>query len=295
MGFVIGLLIGLAVGAAIAYFLGANKVSTQSAKLQDLKRQLDLAESEHERRLREATSQLQDDYHNQLRAAKAQLTKTQAAKASTQPPQAAVPRSVVHIPPTPSARTTPPPLALVSPPPATNQPTTPMPQPAVAPPAPDVVAPPITATAPAPIPQPASPSPNLPKAPSAQSAPSIAKSTATDDPNALLADSYAPAAKARCQATAAIAERLSTAGPQEQARWLPILGRLARDADADVRLQAVQAIAQLKSPKRLPLLQRALRDTDPAVVEAASKFLSQSKGRSLTPPKSPKRRLPKNH
>jgi hypothetical protein len=268
MGFVIGLIIGLAAGAAIAYFLSSKKSSAQAATIQDLKRQLDLAESEHERRLREATTRLQRDYQAQLKAVQAQAAPT------TRPE------------PTP-------PNALASPPPTASQPTEPLPKPATAPPEPKASASPVTATAPTPVPQSVSQSPDVPT-PSVQRVPGTEPPTDITDPNALLAASYSPKADDRGQVAAAIASILPTAGPKEQARWFPVLGRLARDTEAEVRLRAIQALGGVKSPKRMPLLRRALRDTDPAVVEAASAMLSQSKGRSLPKPPSQKRRLPKN-
>jgi len=267
MGFVIGLIIGLAAGAAIAYFLSSKKSSAQAATIQDLKRQLDLAESEHERRLREATTRLQQDYQAQLKAIQAQAA--------------------------PTPRPEPPPNALVSPPPTASQPTEPLPKSATAPPEPKEPASPVTATAPTPVPQSISQSPDVPT-PSGQRVPGTPPPTDITDPNALLAASYSPKADERGQVAAAIASILPTAGPKEQARWFPVLGRLARDTEAEVRLQAIQALGGVKSPKRMPLLRRALRDTDPAVVEAASAMLSQSKGRSLPKPPPQKRRLPKN-
>lgn len=268
MGFVIGLIIGFAAGAAIAYFLSSKKSSAQAATIQDLKRQLDLAESEHERRLREATTRLQQDYQAQLKTVQAQATPTNRPE------------------PTP-------PNALVSPPPTASQPTEPLPKPAKAPPEQKEPTSPITATAPTPVPQSVRQSPDVPTPPS-QRAPGTKPPSDIADPNALLVASYSPKADERSQVAAAIASILPTAGPKEQARWFPVLGRLARDTEAEVRLQAVQALDGVKSPKRMPLLRRALRDTEPAVVEAASAMLSQSKGRSLPKPPPQKRRLPKN-
>ena len=267
MGFVIGLLIGLVAGWVIAYLRTSKQVTRQSALAQDLQRQLALAESEHERRLREATEQLRQDY---------------AAQA----------------PSTPSPKSTPaasPPAGPPSKPPATSEsssasslPTVPLatsPQPATTP---------VTAAVSKPAPEPVIQSPTIPEAkPSSPSAPAITDARITD-PNALLAASYAPDAATRRQVATAIAEALSQSGVQAQARWLPILGRLTRDADATVRLSSIQALEHVSVAKRLPMLQRALKDPDPAVVAAANTLITATKGRSQRPQTSKKRRLPKN-
>ena len=244
MNFVIGLIIGLAIGAAIAYFLTSKKMTAQSAALQDLQRQLALAESEHERRLREVTARLRQD-------------------SAPSPPPAARPAPAATVPTAPL------------PPPAATVPTAAPPPPVVA--------------APAPAPPPPAPSHPTPSA-------TIAALTASavSDPSALLAASYSPQASVRRDVAAAIAQCLPTANPGEQARWLPVLGRLTRDADASVRLPAVAALAHVRSPRRLDLLRRALRDPDPAVVQVAQTLMGGLKGRSLPPKATPRPRLPKN-
>jgi len=279
MSFVIGLIVGIALGAAIAYFLTSKKTATQSAAVQDLHRQLALAESEHERRLREATEQLRKDYG----------TEAQSAGRSTSAPVASTPPTSA---PPPAASTAP--GRMASPPPASTIPTAPLPTPTPNPPTPEISEPPVTATAPAPMPQSVMPSPLVPDEPRKSPAKALETSVQISDPNAVLAASYSPDADTRSEVAKAIAKILPTAGAPAQARWFPVLGRLARDPVPQVRLSAVQALAQVKSAKRLPLLQRALKDADPAVVQAASAIISQTKGRSQTPQSAPKRRLPKN-
>lgn len=255
MGLVIGLVVGIALGAAIAYFLTSKKAAAQAATAQDLQRQLALAESEHERRLREATDQLRQDY-----AAQAQ-TAAMATPAAPQPP------------------------AMV--------PTEPLPPPDPRP-QPDVSEAPVTATTPAPTPQSVVQSPTVPDQAYHQPSRALEMSVHLSDPNAVLAASYSPEAQTRSEVAQAIAQMLPTAGAQAQARWFPVLGRLARDADPAVRLSAVQALQHVKSSKRLPLLQRALKDPDPAVVAAANAIISQAKGLTRSTSPAPKRRLPKN-
>jgi len=277
MGFVIGLVVGIALGAAIAYFLTSKKAATQSATVQDLQRQLALAESEHERRLREATEQLRQDYATEAQA----TSKAPAAPAASVPPKSATP---------PTASTAP--GGIATPPPASTIPTAPLPTPK--PPTPEVSKPPVTATTPAPTPQTVVQSPSVPDEPCSGPSKALEASVQISDPNAVLAASYSLEAETRSEVAQAIAKILPTAGPPAQARWFPVLGRLARDPDPTVRLSAIQALAQVKSSKRLPLLQRALKDADPAVVQAASNIINQTKGRSNAAKPAPKRRLPKN-
>ncbi|NER84132.1 MAG: HEAT repeat domain-containing protein, partial [Leptolyngbya sp. SIO1D8] len=91
-----------------------------------------------------------------------------------------------------------------------------------------------------------------------------------------------------------IAAILPTLGAAGIGRWMPILGRLACDRDAEVRLQAIRTLANVPASRSLPFLRRALRDPDPAVIEFASAAIARFKGNPQ--PKSPpsKPRLPKN-
>ncbi|MEM6835367.1 MAG: HEAT repeat domain-containing protein [Cyanobacteria bacterium P01_C01_bin.120] len=277
MGFVIGLIIGVALGAAIAYFLTSKKAAVQSASVQDLQRQLALAESEHERRLEEVNDQLQQAYSAQA--------------ASTAPTAQASPSLAIS----PAASTP----SISASPPAANESELPPPAPPTAESSPEltpaVVPFPTIATAPAPVPQrvtesPAAVSAAKPKRP----AKALQTSVRISDPSAVLAASYSPQAQTRSEVAAAIAQVLPTAAAPEQARWLPVLGRLARDANPTVRLSAVQALGQMKSAKRLPILQRSLKDASPAVVAAANAIIAQKKGYSRSPTTPKKRHLPKN-
>ncbi|MGD1858754.1 MAG: HEAT repeat domain-containing protein [Leptolyngbyaceae cyanobacterium] len=278
MGFVIGLIIGVALGAAIAYFLTSKKAAVQSASVQDLQRQLALAESEHERRLEEVNDQLQQAYSAQ---AAAPPTTAQASPSLATSPAASTP-SISASPPAANESKMPPPPV----PPAAES--SPEPTPAVAPL-------PTIATAPAPGPQRvtenlAAVSAAKPKRP----AKALQTSVRISDPSAVLAASYSPQAQTRSEVADAIAQVLPTATAPEQARWLPVLGRLARDANPTVRLSAVQALGQMKSAKRLPILQRSLKDASPAVVAAANAIIAQKKGYSRSPTTPKKRHLPKN-
>lgn len=278
MSFVIGLVVGLGLGAAIAYFLTSKKVAAQSATVQDLQRQITLAESEHDRRLREATEQLRKDY-----AAQAKATSTPNFASASQPPTATTAHSQTGAPA--AANTAAPPPSVV--------PTESLPKPDPKPPEPVVSRPPVTATTPAPTPQ-SIQSPSVPDQPRRQTSKALETSVRISDPNAVLAASYSPNAQTRSEVARAIAQILPTSGASAQARWFPVLGRLARDAEPTVRLAAVQALRQVKSAKRLPLLQRALKDTNPAVVAAATAIIDQTKGRTKSAHPAARRRLPKN-
>lgn len=61
-----------------------------------------------------------------------------------------------------------------------------------------------------------------------------------------------------------------------------------------VRLAAVQALGRVKSARGLPWLRRALKDADPAVVEAANLAIARFRGRPRPSSARPQRRLPKN-
>ena len=56
---------------------------------------------------------------------------------------------------------------------------------------------------------------------------------------------------------------------------IPILGKLSRDLEPQVRLSAVEALGAIKSDKAIPFLQQALRDTDRNVAKLASAALSK--------------------
>jgi HEAT repeats len=71
-------------------------------------------------------------------------------------------------------------------------------------------------------------------------------------------------------------------------RAIETLGKLAQDFDPEVREAAVEALAMIKSEKVIPLLQRALRDTDSGVAKSASAALNKFKFYPRTPAVKPK-------
>ena len=68
----------------------------------------------------------------------------------------------------------------------------------------------------------------------------------------------------------------------ELQRAIPILGKLSQDSSPQVRLSAVEALGMIKSEKVIAFLQRALRDTEGAVVQSANVAFGKFKFYSLT-------------
>ncbi|MEB3272774.1 MAG: HEAT repeat domain-containing protein [Prochlorothrix sp.] len=91
----------------------------------------------------------------------------------------------------------------------------------------------------------------------------------------------------------ALAETLAAAvadqPPAVALQHLPWLGQLSRDLNPGVRYAAIVGLGKLQSPKVLPFLRQGLRDSDVAVVKAASsaidRFRSTAKAK---PPKAKK-------
>ncbi|MEG3971014.1 HEAT repeat domain-containing protein [Microcoleus sp. T2B6] len=74
----------------------------------------------------------------------------------------------------------------------------------------------------------------------------------------------------------------------EGQRAIETLGKLAQDIHPEVRGSAVEALAMIKSEKVIPLLQKALRDTDSGVAKSASAALNKFKFYPRTPAAKPK-------
>ncbi|PSB29194.1 PBS lyase [filamentous cyanobacterium Phorm 46] len=66
-------------------------------------------------------------------------------------------------------------------------------------------------------------------------------------------------------------------------RAIETLGKLAQDVQPEVREAAVEALATIKSEKVIPLLQKALRDTNGRVAQSASAALNKFKFYPRTP------------
>lgn len=257
VGLLVGLALGLAIGILGFAFVAERQRSQQAQTIQDLQRRLTQAEQDHEQRLRQATEQLRRDYDAQL----AQRTAPAAGGSTAAGAIPAAPEPVA----TPAFTPPPAPAAGVEPP--------------VTP-----VEPPVTPVASA-------------ASVSAPPVPTVAATAALVTPSVatLMAQSYSPDPQQRVAVATAIGGTLAIAPPQQAGQWLPLLGRLSRDPETDVRLATIQALAQVKSGRSLPWLRRALKDTDTEVVAAAHAAISRFKG--LTRPavkRQRSRRLPKN-
>ena len=71
-------------------------------------------------------------------------------------------------------------------------------------------------------------------------------------------------------------------------RAIETLGKLAQDFHPEVREAAVESLAMIKSEKVIPMLQKALRDTDSGVAKSASAALNKFKFYPRTPAVKPK-------
>lgn len=75
------------------------------------------------------------------------------------------------------------------------------------------------------------------------------------------------------------------AGQAEVLASIPALEKLSRDPDAAVRKNAIGALSKIPSKEVIPILQRALRDTEPSVVAAASAAIALYKVYPVSKPK----------
>lgn len=121
-----------------------------------------------------------------------------------------------------------------------------------------------------------------------------------DSPASLMAQSYSSDDAVRLQVVEVIAADLEPQTPARLSQWLPLLGRLSRDANAMVRHRAIAVLGTLQTSRVVPLLRRAMQDPAPEVVATASAAMEKFKGTSQASKSAAKRskktkRLPKNH
>ncbi|EKU97361.1 hypothetical protein Lepto7375DRAFT_6543 [Leptolyngbya sp. PCC 7375] len=269
----IGVLIGLGIGSGVTAFLMQRIIRRQDNALQQSINRLNRIQEDHAQDLNAALEKMAADYEQQLAAKieryqdthEEQLTELDAeyeariaalTSIGFQEETNAVPETMAD---------------------AVNE----------------VSAPPIEATQPipeqtfTPIPDPWAESNNPPGTISEPVAPPetvattpVETTTARGQPNA----SHDP------QLTQTVAELGKTAAlnRKEAIRAVPQLGKLTKDADADVRLAAITALQQSGSIKAIPFLRQALRDTDSRVVAAASAALNRFKGSKKPAPKAKK-------
>lgn len=79
-----------------------------------------------------------------------------------------------------------------------------------------------------------------------------------------------PEAGVRLALAQTLAAGLGGQSPAGALQAIGALGQLSQDLDPQVRYAAIVGLGQVKSPKVLPFLRRGLRDSDAAVVKAAS-------------------------
>jgi HEAT repeat protein len=72
-------------------------------------------------------------------------------------------------------------------------------------------------------------------------------------------------------------------------RMVPVLGKLSRDVNQQVRLEAITALSQIRSASVLPWLQQALRSPDGETNKAASLALQRSRLSQTPKPAKPAR------
>lgn len=107
----------------------------------------------------------------------------------------------------------------------------------------------------------------------------------------LIDQSKHPNTSVRLQLIEQLGQSIATGQPKAMVlQLIPYLAELSRDAVPEVRQNAILALGQIQSPKVLPFLRRALKDTDLDVVKAASVAIKQI---NIYPSakKSPKRKV----
>ncbi|MEB3164247.1 MAG: HEAT repeat domain-containing protein [Prochlorothrix sp.] len=94
--------------------------------------------------------------------------------------------------------------------------------------------------------------------------------TVSLSPQAVASQVRSPEAGVRLALAQTLAAGLGGQSPAGVLQAIGALGQLSRDLDPQVRYAAIVGLGQVKSPKVLPFLRRGLRDSDGAVVKAAS-------------------------
>lgn len=94
--------------------------------------------------------------------------------------------------------------------------------------------------------------------------------TVSLSPQAVASQVRSPEAGVRLALAQTLAAGLGGQSPAGMLQAIGALGQLSRDLDPQVRYAAIVGLGQVKSPKVLPFLRRGLRDSDGAVVKAAS-------------------------
>jgi len=282
----LGLIIGLLVGASFVYWALRQKLKEQKRELKQTKRTITNLTRAHELQVQETVASLQRNYRQKLEAEAASLAQhyvaqPQANTASPEPAPEPEPKpEPVLAPSIEPAEALPVPniSAPAAPPPAIAPIADPWGEP-VAEPQLDLA--PVSAAAAAPVPplEPVAASATPMHANPRSNHQTVAPWGKSGEPlSQLLAHHTAPDATLRQQVAITLGQRYG--GQPIRPGDQPVLATLAalgRDSNPGVRRAAVEALSTVKSAAVIPVLQRALRDTDAGVVKAASLAIAQFK------------------
>jgi HEAT repeats len=257
-------MIGLLLGAAIFYFVLQSKIKSKESALQQSRRQLERLEHEHQERISEVTHQLQSDFDTQL-AEKIERYQDQHAQQLADLEAEYETRITVFDSLHDNAMTG------YAPTVADNDgyeeaDSTPIESGFIGTVA-AATANAVNAIA-AVLPDPWSETGSTPSTPSViplSPQPTTATTATLSEPST---------AQQKAQALG----EMAALNVQAALKAIPQLGQLSQDADPATRLAAVQSLAQTGSVQAIPLLRRALRDPDNAIVAAASAALDRFKG-----------------
>ncbi|TAD79106.1 MAG: hypothetical protein EA001_05210 [Oscillatoriales cyanobacterium] len=322
MGFAVfgSLILGVVIGGAIAWYLLQQRLADLDRQH---KQQLDRLRQGLEQDFEIQKQTARKNFDRELQALQAQLDQLKARSTAPSPaPSAAAPAPTPAPTPAPAPTTTaaklpdpwggvtaapvaaapiptpaPEPIATPEPGPiAAPEPApAPIPEPEpIAPPEPEPIATPEPAPAPAPIPEPepiATPEPEPEPAPAPTPEPEpIAIVAPIAEPVASISAAPSPLAQ-----VASLAARVRSLGQRAEARS-PIaeLCTFASHPDPQLRASAIAALAPISSPEVLELLQKALHDAAPTVVQAAAKALDRYKAHPPIAPSLPEPTLPAN-
>lgn len=272
MTLLIGIIIGVGLAILAYWFYLKPAADQQQTEMRRLRKALDEKERVFESRLKDTVQSLQRDhqsqlesqttrlkqqYEGQIQALEAQLA---AASKSAEPPIEA--SMVGEVPSTSTA------VAKVDATPA---------EAVLSPAAPELSADPLPAP-PATIATIQNASLAAPPL-STKMAVTGALGVGVADLPGLIRSLWGASTEERQETIATLGDVLSVYGKRiESQAAIATLGKLSRDADPQVRLKAIEALGRVASDKVIPLLKLALRDPDPAVVQAASGAITWYKG-----------------
>ena len=302
------LFIGLLIGAVVVFLLMQQRVSQQNKDLKHNRMRLEQIEREHPNRIRNATLQLKEDYGRQLAEQKLNFERQlaeQAARSQAESDQRAAALEQAY-----AARIQSLEQALGSSTQEASKGVEPMPSNLSA--LPETPFPSAQSAAPTASKSSTSPK-SVPPIPATLSTPGQDRKLSSSGVAAALTQSGSvpPQGEAPLATLTADSQQIDPSTRKQVAitlgqfvagnkrataqRSLPILSKLIQDPDPSVRQAAVHALGGMSSVKVIPLLKRALRDTDNDVVQTASTALRKFKGASAktTQPKT-RKKLPKN-